>query len=235
MMIRNFAVDSPMGKDPTVVMGFWSAILATVLTIAFILLVVLFPSTEWKGLSAYASTFDSNQMAQFIPLILLAPTVIFLMACIQRHAPEMKSVFGLAGTAFASVYAAIISTNYYLQLFAVRLNLLNSDLEGLNLLVVSNPRSIFVALETVGYTFLSLSMFAASQVFEGGKLENWIRRTFIFSSVMGIFSALIAPLDQPVLFYTGFGLSLLAFPFATLMVSIYFKRFGASAAHPTRR
>jgi hypothetical protein len=231
MMIRNIKIDSPVGKHLTAVMGFCSAVLATALTFAFILMAVIFPSAEWNGLDAYASTFNSRQMAQFIPLILLAPTVVFLMACIHSITAETKKVFSLVGVAISSVYAAIICANYYLQIYVVRLSLLNGDLEGLYLMAMPNPRSIFVGLETVGYAFLSLSMLSASQVFEGGKLENWIRGIFIFSSVMGIFSAVIAPFDQPVLFYSGFGLSLLAFPVATLLVSIYFKHLGAGAGH----
>jgi hypothetical protein len=62
-------------------------------------------------------------MASFIPAFLLAPTVVVLMACIHYVTPETRKVFNVIGLAFASVYAAIIPTNYYLQLFVVRLNL----------------------------------------------------------------------------------------------------------------
>lgn len=224
-MTEKIALEPSTIKQPAIALGVWSAILATGFTTLFILLAFVFTAAEWSDIEAYASTFDSLEMAQFIPLILLAPTVVILMACIHYVTPESRKVFGLIGIAFSSVYAAIISTNYYIQLFVVRLNLLNAELEGLNLLVMPNPHSIFVALETIGYAFLSLAMLFISPVFTGGKLERWIRRVFVFGGVMGVFSAIVAPFDQPPLFYTGFGLSLLAFPIGTVLVSIFFKRY----------
>lgn len=44
------------------------------------------------------------------------------------------------------------------------------------------------------------------------------------SGVLGVFSAIVAPFDQPLLFYTGFSLSLIVFPIATILVSIFFRK-----------
>ncbi len=41
------------------------------------------------------------------------------MAYIHAVAPETKQVFSLLGLASTSIYAAIIPSNYYLQLFLV--------------------------------------------------------------------------------------------------------------------
>jgi hypothetical protein len=223
-MIQNHVLERSASKEPAVALGFWSATLATGLTIVFVLLALTVAPVQWTGIAAYARAFDSLEMGQLLPLILLAPAVVMLMAAIHHVTPERKKVFGLIAVALASTYAAIIGTNYYLQLFVVRLNLLNADLEALRLLVMPNPHSVFVALETIGYAFLSLAMLAVSPLFSGGNLENWIRRLFITSGTFGLFSAVVAPFDQPLLFYTGFGLSLLVFPGATLLVALYFRK-----------
>lgn len=230
-MTQNTTLEPSTIKPPALTLGVWSAILATVFTMLFILLAIFFSPAEWSDIEGYARRFDALEMAQVIPLILLAPTVVLLMACIHFVTPETKKVFGLIGVALSSVYAAIICTNYYIQLYVVRLNLLNANLEGLDLLAMPNPRSVFVALETIGYAFLSLAMLSISPVFTEGKLESWIRWVFIISGAMGIFASIVAPFDQPIIFYTAFGLSLLAFPVGTILVSVFFKKFttGSSA------
>lgn len=205
-------------------LGYWSAILASFLTIAFIVLAFAFPVKEWTGIEAYAASFNNLRMANFIPVILLAPTVIVLMACIHYITPESKRVFTLIGIAFSCVYAAIICTNYFLQLYVVRLNLLNGTLEGIALLAVPNFHSVFFALETIGYAFLSLATLFVSPVFRGGGLENWIRLLFIIGGVVGIFGAIAAPFDQPYLIFAGLGIWCLAFPISTILITIFFKK-----------
>lgn len=191
--------NNKMKPSPTsqtvLTLGYWSAILASVLTIAFIVLAFAFPPKEWTGIEAYAASFNNLQIANLIPVILLAPTVIVLMACIYYITPESKRVFTLIGIVFSCVYTAIICTNYFIQLYVVRLSLISGTLNGIALLAMTNLHSIFFALETFGYAFLSLATLFISPVFNGGKLENWIRSLFIISAAVGIFGAIVAPFD----------------------------------------
>jgi len=184
-------------RQKTITLGFWSATLASVFTLTFIVLAVwtilLSAPKAWSGIHTYAENFNLLEMASFIPAFLLAPTVVLLMACIYSVTAEPKKVFSLIGLAFAIVYATIIPTNYYLQLFVVRLNLESGMLDGLALLAQQNFHSVFFALETLGYAFLSLATLFVSQVFSVGKLESWIRGLFIISGAVGIFGVLVAP------------------------------------------
>ena len=213
----------PVGQT-TIALGTWSAILATTFTVAFVVLALAFSPREWTGIAAYAEDFTFLQMANFIPVILLAPTVVVLMVCIHRVAPEARRVLSLIGIAFSSVYAAIICTNYYVQLFVVRLNLIHGDLDGLTLLAMPNLRSVFFALETVGYAFLSLATMFISPIFSGGRLEGWIRWLLIGSGALGIFGVVVAPFDRPMLIFAGLGIWSLAFPVATALMSVFFRR-----------
>jgi hypothetical protein len=127
--------ESSPGGQTAIVLGFWSAILASVFTLLFVALAVITslvsPPKAWSGIQAYAENFNVLEMVSFIPAFLLAPTIVVLMACIHCVTSETKKVFSLIGLGFASVYAAIIPTNYYLQLFVVRLNLESGMLDGL--------------------------------------------------------------------------------------------------------
>ena len=218
---------SPEGRT-AIVLGFWSALLASVFTIIFIVLAVTTTLVSrpkaWSGIRTYAENFNVLEMASFIPAFLLAPTIVVLMACIYCVTPEAKRVLSLIGLAFTSVYAAIIPTNYYLQLFVVRLNLESGTLDGLALLAQPNLHSVFFALETLGYAFLSLATLFVSQVFSGGKLESWIRWLFIVSGAVGIFGVIVAPFDQPYLIFAGLGIWSFAFPISTILLSIFFRR-----------
>jgi len=227
-MSKNPTCETATDRQTAITLGFWSAILASVLTIFFIVLAVgttlVSPPKAWSGIQTYAENFNLLEMASFIPAFLLAPTVVVLMACIHYVTSERNKVFTLIGLAFAAIYAAIIPTNYYLQLFVVRLNLESGTLDGLALLAQPNLHSVFFALETLGYAFLSLACLFVSQVFGGGKLESWIRGLFIVSGAVGIFGVLVAPFDQPYLIFAGLGIWSIAFPISTILLSVFFRR-----------
>jgi hypothetical protein len=228
-MAPNAAFERSRTGQTAATLGFWSAILATVFAISFAVLALVFTPGEWNGIEAYAGEFSFLQMANFIPVLLLAPTVVILMACIHRLTPETKKVLSLIGIVLSTAYAAIICTNYYIQLFVVRLNVLNGTLEGLTLLAMPNLHSAFFALEAIGYAFLSLATLVVSPIFAGGKLENWTRWLFIVNGTVGIFGAIVAPLDQPMLVFAGLGIWSLTFPISTLLVGVLFRK--AQKAH----
>ncbi len=204
--------------------GFWSAILAAVFAIAFAILAVAFPAAEWKGIAAYARSFSSTQMASFIPAFLLALAVVVLMVSIHFYAPEDQRLLSLLAIVCATIYAAIVCSNYYLQLFVVRLNLLAGQLEGLALLAMPNFHSMFFALEAIGYLFSSLATLVVVPIFSGGRLANWIRGLFIVNGAIGILGAIIAPFDQPLVILVSLGFWSLYYPISMILVGIYFKR-----------
>ncbi len=143
-------------RQTAITLGFWSAILTTACTILWVVLALGSPTAEWSGIESYAKDFTFFQMANFIPVILLTIAFVVLMVCIHYVAPETKKVFTLIGIAFSSVYAAIICTNYYIQLFVVRLNLLKGDLDGLALLAHTNLIQSFLHWKPLVTRFLVL-------------------------------------------------------------------------------
>ncbi len=206
--------------------GFWSSLLTAFFSVVFTVSTLVFLPPDWKGIQSYASSFNSLQMISVIPPIVFALTNIILMVSLHYHVSEDKRMFSSLGIAFAIIYATIICTNAYLQLFVVRLNILQGQLEGLSLLAMPNLRSVFFALEAVGYGFLSVAMLATSPVFKGGRLANWIRVLFIVIGVIGVYGAIIALLDNPVLILAGLGIWELLFPISMILVCIYFKNAG---------
>ena len=105
-MPKNPARETTTDRQTAITLGFWSAILASVFTIFFIVLAVgttlVSPPRAWSGIQTYAENFNLLDMASFIPAFLLAPTVVVLIACIHYVTSERKKVFSLIGLAFAS-------------------------------------------------------------------------------------------------------------------------------------
>ncbi|HEX5751570.1 MAG TPA: hypothetical protein VFZ09_35440 [Archangium sp.] len=204
-------------------MGFWSAVLATVLTALWLALAFGIQTPEWAGIEAYARSFHSRQLINLFPALLLAPTLVVNMASIHMSAPQEKKLYSLLGMLFTLAYMAIICTNDYLQLFVVRLNLSSGDLEGLSLLAMPNFHSAFFAIETIGYSFLGLGTLSAACVFHGDEVQNWIRRLFAANGILGVATVPVALLDVPMVLLPGLGLWSLISLVSLILVAIYFK------------
>ncbi len=221
--MTNHSVSKQSRNNLARTLGFRSALFAAIFSLLFAVLAVAYSPPEWNGIEAYARRYDFLQMLNMIPVLVVPITVIVAMACIHSLAQESKKVFSLIAVALSAIYATIISVNYYIQLFVVRLNILSGDLDGLQLLAMPNLHSVFFALEAIGYMFLSLAMLFTLPIFGNGKLARWIRVFVIISSGLGIFGAIVALFDQPMLIFAGLGLWSLTFPIAMFLIARYFR------------
>ncbi|MEJ2550245.1 MAG: hypothetical protein P8Z34_06150 [Anaerolineales bacterium] len=221
--MQHLVSEQPSARITVKKLGFWAAILAAIFSLLFAVLAIAYSPPDWAGIEAYAEGFDFLQMLNMIPVVLVTIAVIVVMACIHSIAPSSKKVFSLIAIAFSVVYATIISTNYYIQLFVVRLNLVSGNLEGLQLLAMPNLHSVFFALEALGYMFLSLATLFVLPVFGRGMLAGWIRAFLIISGGLGIFGTIVALFDLPLLIFAGLGLWSLTFPIAMIFVAVYFR------------
>jgi len=111
-------------------LGFWSAALAAVFTVlwtvAALVTAVVSPPASWAGIDAYAASFDSRQMLMLVPVLMLAPTFVVVMACVYAYAATDAKPWALLGVVFAAMYATIASVTYVLQLTVVRQHVLRA-------------------------------------------------------------------------------------------------------------
>ncbi len=221
--------------------GFWSAVLATVFSIGYglavIVMIIASASTSttaaapgWQGVEAYVASFQAIQMLPLIPSLLLAPTFVVLMVCVHSYAPNAKKLWSQVGLAFAIVYATMACVNYIVQLTVVRLSILNRETDSLAMFVMGNSHSIFWAL-MADYVFMNLAMLFAAPVFEGGKLERWIRWLFLANGASAVITVFGIVMDSPMIFLLG---SLVPwcviFSAATILLAVLFKRLGQLGA-----
>jgi len=77
------------------------------------------------------------------------------MACIHYYAADDKKLFSQIGLSFAVVYAAVITTDYFIQWTVVEPSILSGETAGLALFTQYNPHGLVVALEGLGYLMMN--------------------------------------------------------------------------------
>ena len=175
-------------------LGFWTAILTVVVVAVFAVVAIPTPARSGPFCGNACVAYPYVDVAPFIPGdylwllpgILLAPTFVVLMACIHAYAAEPKKIYSRIGLAFALVYAVVILVDYYLQLTVVVPSLQAGETEGLSLFTQYDPHGLFIALETLGYSMMTVALLFAAPVFAGGRAERAIRWLFVLSFVLAV-------------------------------------------------
>ncbi len=124
------------------------AVMIETLVFAFALLWGLF----------FHSLFD--QILSYVASLLLAVSVVILMACFYDRNKDSAGVLSLLALAAAVIYAVFCDGNYFLQLAVVALNPLGLSREVMQAIAFL-PGSPAFALDMLGYFFLCLSTLAA--------------------------------------------------------------------------
>ena len=152
---------------------------------------------NWQGIESYAASFYSIQTLPQAAGIILVLGFVGVMVSIHFYAPPNQKILSSLGIIFATIYAAIVSVNYIIVLAVVRPNIQSGNLGGLTLHIVGNPYSISWAREMLGYGFMGLSTLVAAPIFRGDRLQNWIRRLFIWNGITGIFGVIGVVITDP--------------------------------------
>jgi len=219
-------------------LGFWSAVLTAVIAAAHFAVGILTPARSGPfAPPANAIHYPYTNVSSFIPMdymwlypgFLLAPAFVVLMVCIHYYAADDKKIFSQIGLSFALIYAAVITTDYFIQWTVVVPSILSGETEGFSLFTQYNPHGIFIALEGLGYLMMSVSLLFTAPTFAGGRLERAIRWLFVASFVLAIGSYV----GLSVLRYdiVAFEVTILTINWAVLIVSgallsLLFKRAG---------
>ena len=108
--------------------------------------------------------------------MLLMLLFVALAASVHLYAPSTRKIFSLVGLCFASVAAAVLLIDYFIQVTVVPLSLEKGQLDGWAVLTMYNPYGVFIALEELGYLLMSLALALLAPVFVGrNRVERAIR------------------------------------------------------------
>jgi hypothetical protein len=182
--------------------GFWSAILVTI----FLAI---------SGITSSASIYLVSNISGFI----LTSIFLIVITCIYYSAPDDKKILGQIGLSFAIIYGTMISMNYFIQLTFVKFGAFNTDIFS-----ITNPQSMMMTIEVLGYFFMGLSTLFIAPIFQSGRLEKSIRWLFVFNGILGIGGAIgfALNLDWRILI-GGLILWTIVMPITTALISYWFK------------
>jgi hypothetical protein len=182
--------------------GFWSAILVTI----FLAI---------SGITSSASIYLVSNISGFI----LTSIFLIVITCIYYSAPDDKKILGQIGLSFAIIYATMISMNYFIQLTFVKFGAFNTDIFS-----ITNPQSMMMTIEVLGYFFMGLSTLFIAPIFQSGRLEKSIRWLFVFNGILGIGGAIgfALNLDWRILI-GGLILWTIVMPITTALLAYWFK------------
>lgn len=170
--------------------GFWSALVATVCSIAY----VVGQLAEWAGLLGSRGGPESvstplGLAVLLTPSLLLGSSFLVLVVCIHDVAVPARRVWSHAAVAFATAYAVLISLVYFVQLTLVAPRLARGRSEGIEAFLFVPFDSFLYAVDILGYSFLSVATLFAAMVFTGKGLERVVR---VFLTANGLLLPFIA-------------------------------------------
>jgi hypothetical protein len=184
--------------------GYYSAILTTVITIVtfgFAMAAIPISGANCPGDCVEYPYLDT--VSQFprdflwMPLaIMLVLAYVTLMVSIHAYAPGQKKIFSQVGLSFALIAAAILVGDYFVQFSVIPMSLMNSETEGLAVLIQYNPHGVFLALEELGYLVMSLSFLFVAPVFANrSRLESAVRWIFVVAFILAIVSLVVISIN----------------------------------------
>jgi hypothetical protein len=202
--------------------GFWSAALSALFSISYCIAQL----AEWLGWLGSKGGPENASTALGL-IILLTPSLFLglsfsvLMVSIHYYAAKKNKIWSHIALVFASIYATLISINYFVQLTLVVPHLAQGYVNHIQFLLFIPFDSFLYSVDILGYSFMSLSTFFAAFVFSKDKREkavHWflLANGFIlpFISLQNYIHALIWPAS----------LWAITFPGATIVLARLFSR-----------
>lgn len=212
----------------TSTVGFWSAVLATVFSLAYDVGQI----AEWIGWlgSAGGPESGSTPFGLFVlltPSLLLGSSFLMLMVCVHQATSLERRVWSHGAVAFATAYAVLISGVYFVQLTLVAPRMAGGRLAGIEPFVFVPFDSYLYAMDILGYTFMSVATLLAGRALMGDERAR-VARWFLTANGL-----LIPFLVGQMYFHALIWLAALwavTFPGATWALAVYFRRMGVGRA-----
>jgi hypothetical protein len=214
-------MDIPISQSTRVV-GFRSAVLATVFSLVY----VAAQLAEWAGWlgSAGGPESASTPLGLFVlltPSLLLGSAFLVLVVSIHQLAAPDRKIWSHAAVAFATLYTAMISIVYFVQLTLVAPRIAQGRIAGIEAFLFVPFDSFLYAVDILGYSFMSLATLFAAQVFTGKGIERVARFWLTANGLLLPFLAL-QMYFHPLIWIAA--LWAITFPASTWSLAILFHR-----------
>ena len=217
-------LDDPQvrAQRSTNAVGFWSAALATFFSVAY----VVAQLAEWLGLfgsrgGPSSSSTPLGLIVLLTPSLFLGSSFLLLMVSVHYVAPVDRKIWSHAALAFATAYAVLISTVYFVQLTLVMPRIARGQTAGIEPFLFVPFDSFLYAVDILGYSFMSVATLLAARVFPGDGLHRTVRWFLTANGLLLPFIAL--QMYAHSLIWVA-SLWAVTFPGATLALALLFRR-----------
>jgi hypothetical protein len=123
------------------------------------------------------------------PAMLLMVFFVVYMASIDEYADAKRKILSRTALLFACLSAGVLTVNYFIQVTVIQPSLINGELDAIGILTQYNPHGIFIALEEIGYIFMSISLLFITPQFSGpGRIRAMLRWTAISGFALTVLS-----------------------------------------------
>lgn len=206
--------------------GFWAAILTAVFALG------------WEVAETLATGFNlpagpSAGVGRFAPSLFLALAYVALLVAVRERAPVERRIWASTAVPFATIYAALNATVYFVQLTLVIPHQLAGTLGDLAPFVLQSGRYLF-AVDVFGYTLMSLAAACTAPVFADAvsRLERWIFWLLLANAPLAAFA-------PGLMMFTSQGTSLmvlwaalwtLLIPIPAILLAVLFRREARAGA-----
>lgn len=208
--------------------GFWSAVLATVFSLTY----VVGQLAEWAGLMGSAGGPESAStplgiVVLLTPSLFLGSSFLVLMVSVHEVTPSDRRIWSHVAVVFATAYTVLISINYFVQLTWVAPRIVAGRTQGIEPFLFTPFDSFLYAVDILGYSFMSVATLFAAMVFPGRGV-NRIARVFLIAN------GLLLPFIALQMYFHALiwiaALWAVTFPGATWSLAILFRRARCSSS-----
>lgn len=190
--------------------GFWSAALSAAFALAYSVAQILSTSKILP--------YPHDMFWLFLPSLFLASVFVTTMVCLHYSVEENLKIWTALGIAFALMYAPLVSIVYFSQLTVVIPALLRGEINETH--VLSFPgRTFLMAVDCLGYFFMSLATFFAAFAFKNNHETKWLYRGLLWNGLL--MPVLVLAFFYPVFYYVG-AIWIITFPLAMINATKYF-------------
>lgn len=160
------------------------------------------PQPPWTDVLTFADHYHPVQALPYVlGYVLLLGFVMFAAACHAGAQPALR-VRTSASLIFTAIYAALVFTNYTIQLGVVP-RALPTRPPWLAQLTMANPSSFAWFLEMFGYAALGLATWLVAPGFRGGPRATAIRCLLVANGVVSVAGAACTALFDQWVFSTA--------------------------------
>lgn len=134
-----------------------------------------------------AAEYVPGDFLWMVPAFFLGPLVLALVTALLADVPEARRPLAWFASAVATISAATLMIDYYVQFTTVQTSLVRGETgAGLSLLSQFNPHGVFIALEDVGYlTMLAALAVTAVAMPRSGRAGQVLRWLFLVAGTIG--------------------------------------------------